>query len=199
MRCKFLEQDYEQRLNGGLVFFKKKPVLVHATLGRIDLYGFPDNERIATVLPNDENLDISAPRLGYVNISSRAVYVYRRPLRQYKQSLTVGSLTTFTPMARGGANINDIFNTKQFAEMLVNKYPPLDAAIKFLSTKNGRGMAISRNVALVRDSYGFVHVFFKMEEVGIIEDLSKRVITVPNSTMAKVVSKCLSGFDWEIR
>lgn len=199
MRCNYLEQDYEARLNGGVVFFKKKPVYVYATnSGKIELFTFPDNERIGVVHPQDENLDISAPKLGFVNIGGKAVYCYRRPLRQYKQSLQVTAITTFTPMRKEVTSAGDIFNTKQFADMLIGKYPNMDAALKFVREKKRGSMAFNRNMCVSRDSFDIYHVFFKTEEIGIIEDVTSKVITVPSSQMMKITNLYLPDYTGKI-
>lgn len=195
MRCKYLEQDYEARLNGGIVFYKKKPVYVYATnSGKIELFTFPENERIGVVAPQDENLDISAPKLGFVNIGGKAVYCYRKPLRQYKQSLQVSSIATFTPLRKEPTSPGDIFQTKQFAEMLMGKYPNLDATLRFIKEKKRGSMAFNRNMCISRDSFDIFHVFFKTEEIGIIEDVTKKSILVPNSSMVKIVNMYLPEF-----
>lgn len=200
MRCKYLEQDYEARLNGGIVFYKKKPVYVYATnSGKIELFTFPENERIGVVAPQDENLDISAPKLGFVNIGGKAVYCYRKPLRQYKQSLQTNSIATFTPLRKEPTSVSDIFQTKQFAEMLMGKYPSLDVALKFVKEKKKGSMAFNRNMCVSRDSFDIFHVFFKTEEIGIIEDVTKKSILVPNSSMVKIINMYLPEFTSYIR
>lgn len=195
----YLEQDYEQRLSGGVVFYDGQPVSLLASHGTITIYSFPGNDLIGNIVPTDKKLDISAPRLGYINIGGRAHYVYRKPLRQYKQSLNANSCAVWTPLRKEAtAAIGDIFQTRQFKEMLLGVYPPLSSAIKFVTEKKGRGMAISRSIALVKDSYDLVHVFYKTDEVGVIEDLESRVVRVPSQAMAGIVSKYLHGFDWKI-
>jgi len=200
MRVKYLHQDFDQRLNGGVVFYDGKPVSVYsAGNGLLQLHSFPEGDPTVLVKPDDTKLDISAPRLGYVNIGGKAVYVYRKPLRQYKQSLTVSALETWTPLSKRPTHaIGDFFGSKQFYEMLIGKYPNPAAALKFVSEKTSRSMAMGRNAALAKDSYGLIHVFYKTDEVGTIEDPTDPVVDVPSREMATIVSTYLD-FGWRIK
>jgi hypothetical protein len=63
-----------------------------------DCYGSPDgfvlvgyligSDEKLEVLSDDSNLDHVPPKLGYVNLNGSAIYVVRKPYRQYKRGLS---------------------------------------------------------------------------------------------------------------
>jgi hypothetical protein len=204
MRLDYLPNDFEARLNGGVAFYGTQPVII-STLGeRITISNFPSGEPIKEISKDDENLDISSPQLGYVNMNRNCYFVYRRPARRYKQTLTHQSIDYFDPSAdrrefTPGPDIRELFYSKNFASMLTDKYPPLDGVFAAFNSKTSKikSRAISRDVALAIDSFGIIRVFYKMEEVGHINPGST-VVQVPSGTLAWVISEYLKDFSWEI-
>lgn len=163
MRCKYLPQDLEARLGGGVAFYDKEPVRVSIEGGKIRLYSFPEMAPLRYIVESDELFDISAPRLGYVNYEREAIYVTRQPERRYKQTLTFGPLRfTPSPEIYGG----DLFESKHFRKMLMNDYPSLNEAMTMLSSKYG-SVAITRDLAIKRNqSTGRLHLCIKGKTVG---------------------------------
>lgn len=163
MRCKYLPQDLEQRLGGGVAFYNKEPVKVIIEGGKIRLFTFPDLIPIKYIQESDELFDISAPRLGYVNYDREAIYVSRRPERRYKQTLTFGPLQFSNST---GFYEGDLFECKAFKRMLMNDYPSLNEAMTMLSSKYS-SVAITRDLAIKRNqSTGRFHLCVKGKTVG---------------------------------
>lgn len=199
MHCKYLPQDYEARMNGGVAFYDGKPVLLSAVGGVVEICSFPNGDLIKRIVPDDPLLDLASPSLGYVNMTNRTYYVYRKPERKYKQTLTYGALAYFDPLEEKLAlRIQDVFYTENFKSMLEGKYPKFEAAnaIVAKAENNVKSRAISRDVALAVDSFGIVRVFYKMDEVGHIDGKS---VIIPHSDLAWVVSKYLTGYGWEVK
>lgn len=164
MRCKYLPQDLEARLHGGIAFYNKEPVKVIIEDGRIVLYTFPDMKRFKAIEENDELFDISAPRLGYVNYNSDAIYVYRIPERRYKQTLTISPLRFETKGL--GFYPEDIFESFAFKKMLLNEYPSLNDALKSLED-GANSRAITRDLAIKKNNITKrLHLFVKDKAVG---------------------------------
>lgn len=202
MHCDYLPQDYATRMDGGIAFYDGEPYLLHTDGTSITLYTL-EEVKFKKISPSDPLLDLSSPRLGYVNWSGGAYYVYRKPERKYKQTLHYGSCACFDPtyndqMAYAGkaVRVDHFFLSSAFQEMLLDKYPTLTTALKNLSSKS-KAVAISRNVALAKDSFGIIRVFYKMEEVGYIKP-NEGIVHVPNSELSWIVSKYLSDYNWVV-
>ena len=198
MRCKYLDQDFEARMHGGMAYYDGKPVLLHATRGAINIQSFPNGDNIKQIVKTDELLDLSSPVLGYVNFNLACVYTYRKPERKYKQTLTYGAIGVYDPTESKTArwDQNAVFYTEEFKNMLMDKYPKLDEVIKSL---NGKvvSRAISRDVALAKDSFGIIRVYYKFDEVGHITPGSM-VVNIPSNHLAWVVSKYLETYVWKV-
>lgn len=211
MRCKYLPQDLNARLHGGIAFYNKKPVYVEIVDSHIRLYTLNGNF-IGIIPENDELFDISSPQLGYVNVRSssksingRVIYLERIPSRRYKQTLTPASVNAFFPYLKKGPEsdasyvLETIWRSECFEDMLLGKYPTLEEAILSLSKVSPRtyAVAINRDVALYKNSFGQMKVYFKNDEVGYIRP-GENIVRIPPSGRSWVISKYLDGFSWEI-
>jgi hypothetical protein len=187
-------------MNGGVAFYGGKPVLISAGGGLIAISDFPNGENPKNILAADPDLDLASPVLGYVNMPEYCLYVYRKPERKYKQTLTYGSIGWFDPSNMGvslALRQNNIFYTKHFKDMLENIYPNLNAVLKALGNGKIKSRAISRNVALGVDSFGIIRVYYKMTEVGYISP-GTTTVSVPEGKLAWVISKYLREYSWEV-
>ncbi len=198
MRCEYLDQDYEQRMHGGVCFYNGQPVYLNATRGILSYVDFPlGNNPPVEIEKDDPLLDISSPRLGYVNLKNRCVFTYRKPERKYKQTLTAGAVGIFDPYGDGQRqDVGVMFGSEYFKNMLTDQYPTVKEAFKSLNG-NVYSRAINRNVALVKDTFGTIRVFYKFDEVGHLK-LGENTVHVPNGQLSWVVSKYLEGYGWEI-
>ncbi len=199
MHCNYLPQDFATRMDGGVAFYDNKPVLISAdTQGNIIINSFPDGAKIKRIPAEDPLLDLASPRLGYVNLKEYSVYVYRKPERKYKQTLTYGSIGYYEPTSSGfRIGVDTLFYSSPFREMLLNSYPTLKTAMENLNSKKKVSVAINRNICLAVDSFGIIRVHYKMEEVGYIKP-GEFTVRIPKSELAWVVSKYLEKFDWKV-
>lgn len=202
MRAKYLPQDTEARLHRGVCFFDGRPYyleLMSQTVAKLtQLYGTKTPFNIEL---NDQRLDISSPKLGYLNAKGGlAVYVYRKPERKYKQLITAGSVNSFIPLKGSGLYSGEVLYetmmSKQGESMLLGEYPTLTKVLKKLGEGKIQSLAISRDIALAMDDKGIVHVFYKMDDVGVIKD---KTVEIPSGDVAWVVSRNLEGFDWVVK
>lgn len=211
MRCKYLPQDLNARLHGGIAFYGKKPVYVEIVDNQIRLFSLR-GDYIGVINEDDELFDISSPDLGYVNINQKignkpdntAIYVERIPNRRYKQTLTLPSLNATYSYIRGENrnahfNLELVWRDKCFEDMLIGKYPTLEEALLRLNKTSPRtiSVAINRDICLYKNSYGQMKVYFKGDEVGFVRP-GENIVRIPPSGRAWVVSKYLDGFSWEI-
>jgi hypothetical protein len=203
MRCEWLPQDWQTRLDGGIAFYDGEPVIMGTSGTKITINTFPTGNSIKSVKPDDPLLDLASPKLGYVNTVANCYYTYRRPERKYKQTLTYGSMSLFdpclTPAERLRVGMDTIFYSEGFLDMLTGKYPSVKEVLASFNTKVSKvkSRAISRNVCLALDSFGIIRVYYKMEEVGYIKP-NEKTVRVPKGNLSWVISKYLSEFQWEI-
>lgn len=205
MRVKYLPQDVNARLDEGICFFRGRPYVIHTRDGNGTngtLRALDGRGKSIPVALNSEELDISAPELGYINYDGRAYYAMRSPDRRYKQTLQYSSVVAQvcgSTRTIGGDNLHAALYSTDGENMFLNVYPTLQEALDFVSAKGGknRSMAFHRDVAVLQDSFGIIRVYFKGSEVGRIKPGTKTV-TVPSGDTAWVVSKYLSEFEWKV-
>jgi len=201
MHCNYLPQDWATRMHGGVAFYDNHPVTVAVDGATIYINSFPEGKIIKSIKFDDPLLDLASPKLGYVNLPKKAFYMYRRPERKYKQTLTWGSCSLFDPAKSPNNTRNDeidrVFLSTHMKDMLLDKYPSLTLVLASLKAGKATSKAISKNVCLSADSFGIIRVFYKMDEVGFIKP-DEKVVNVPKGKMAWVVSKYLENFDWVI-
>ena len=175
MRVKYNKRDYTQRLDNGVVFYGDEPMLLRVHDNFFRLY------HLATIGYSDEHIDVSfddpliniqAPKLGFVNNKNlSAEYLMRMPVRAYKQSLCLRNLIGFSPLTNREDNCKSKF--KDIYYTLKNQYPTVDVTLHNLKTD--QCVAVSRDIALHKDSLGIIKVWYKTLPVGFMSPLSTTV------------------------
>ncbi len=200
MKARYPIGDYNQRLHNGVILWDGVPHRINTENDALNIADLVTGEMVARgVDPDHEHLDISSFELGYINTNSGAYYLTRMPLRQFKQSISSGSVIEYSlgnggPM-RDGMGRSRWLMTKEFRDRYTKPFPSFDKALELLD--NRESVALSPNVALTRDELGTVKVWFKLESVGVIV-AGTRIVRVPTSDKAWVVSMYLDGFGWEV-
>jgi hypothetical protein len=167
----------------------------------LTLYDLPSNgKKIAMhIEPNNPLFDISTVPLGYVQVNPDVVaYVSRKPNRVYKQGINMDALNYKFISNQNRYNFS--FVSKEFEDMILGKYLPLDEALRQLRQSTvDKEVAIDRNIALkITVSLRVIDVYFKGEVAGwIVPDTN--VVIIPSTELAWVVSKHFEGFSWEVR
>lgn len=199
MRVKYLKQDFEQRLHQGICLYNGRPYslsLFNAKYVQLSPIHSESKLEAQTVEITDPLLDISSPSLGYVNHGPQALYLMRKPERRYKQTLTAASIEVFDPNGGDGWSGNVVYS-KGAEEMFLNVYPSFEEALSGLSRKDQVGIAVSRNIALTRDSFDITRVYYKTDFVGTF-DMSNNTVVIPNGEIAWVISRYLDGVGWRL-
>jgi hypothetical protein len=207
MRVKYLPQDNEARVNNGICFYNGIPYtigLLSATEGLLQpIYRKKDVEALRINL-TDERLDISAPRLGYINANGGTIYIKRRPERRYKQTLQANGCWGYWPYLgqAGSDSVNGAIHSAAGEKMFLNDYPNLTKAIgTLLQLSPGQSIAISRDVAIgvapnkTEKEYG---VFFKNDLVGRLTLLPEPTVKLIESDFKWVSERELSKFAWKL-
>ena len=209
MAIKYGPADYEARLNGGVILYNGIPCRVQVDGHQINITDLTSSRHVArNVDPLDENIDISAPELGFMNTPTCAVYLERIPRRRYKQALEAASVLETVlrrngpvqevPAGRGASIYSD-----DFRKMFTQRYPSFDEAVSRIVSEDSevQSVALSRKVAITGDDFGRLTVWYKGRvgdtPVGWI-DPGSRTVKVPSTEKAWVVSMHLQGLDWEV-
>lgn len=163
----YLVQDLEMRLNRSLVKYNGRPFFIEEVQPNCVLLGkYLDTQRLAICeLPN-KNLDIRPVPLGYVNLSSRAMYVSRIPRRKYKQGLNDQNILLKGYML-DGVRVTDLLRSKNLCRCINDEYPSLSDAIKH--AEEHESCAFSRKFAVRNEEeLGVLSLQYRGSAVGIV-------------------------------
>lgn len=200
MKAKYPIQDYNQRLHGGVVLWNGIPHRINTEDNALNISDLVTGEFVARgVEPDHDHLDISSFELGYMNTPHGAYYLTRMPLRQFKQSTSAGSVIEYSlgnnGVVRDNPGRSRWLMTKEFRDRYAKPFPTYERALNLLEDRNS--VALSPDIALTRDELGTVKVWHKLEPVGLIV-AGTRIVRVPSSDKAWIISMYLDGFGWEI-
>jgi len=208
----YLIRDLRQRIGSGLIRYRDEVYIVYDLIKddtQIMLTSIEDfcngNGKTITVSVNDEDLDVTAIELGYVNIPKQgAYYLSRGPDRRYRQLTCPDNLEIYSPFfnrveTRNLNRQSALYNTGT-VDMFKNKYPSIAEAIKSLNSDSVNSVAVSRDVALTVDAIKLIRVFLKDMQIGYIEPNQTRTVRVivPESEYGSIMSEFLYGYDWRV-
>jgi hypothetical protein len=209
MHCNIPTPDLHARLDGTVCLYKDKPVFIR-TNGESDALVLYDvitaRNVVAQIRSTDRELDIATPPLGYVQVMNDViVYTCRRPLKQYKQGITLSTLLVNDVKGGSGAGSRRFeFFSPAFHKTMSREYPSLESILDNLRERDEGvycELAVCNDCALVLTS-GVTKVLFREEEVGIIskKDLqsSRPVVRVPSTKMGWIVERYLSELDFVV-
>lgn len=211
MKCAITSiNDLRQKIDNSVCRYKGAPVYVRIEdSNTAQLYDMVDTSKhLFTIKLSDEEFDIGSPSLGYMNFGiDQVLYVTRPPLRRTRQGIDHRNLkfkSLDNKNISGGLNTASCLHSVGFRDMILGKYPTLDASLKRLrenwkaDRKTTIETAITRNIALSQKGNGIIDVFYKNEEVGYILPNTDTVI-VPNMNMSWVVSRYLAHeLSWKV-
>lgn len=200
--------DYPRRLDKTIVRYKGHPCELRVMGNeRFDLRPISGDSRFepTSILPTDPDLDIASllasyagtEFMGYFEGTQYAFWVERRPIRNFQQGICTRNVKTFVLTQNGleGSHPENIYSSG-FEKMILNQYDNLDNVLKKMCQKGVVSIPVSRKVALRRNK-DVISVFYLREEVGWITP-GTRVVHIPKSIDAWIVSKYLSELSWEI-
>lgn len=167
----YKDSEYaDSRLRGTVVLLNGTPVYVTRV-----------NDDLTCTVRNDEDddegefrvecddLNVLAPKLGFVNSGGRALYLSRKPMRcDWRQGLRPAQITILTGRIGNRPTFRDIM------KCLRGEYKKLPASIRLLSEGHS-SVAISRELCLVKKR-NLIEVHYCWR--GRVGTLSKKVITL---------------------
>lgn len=204
MSCRYPDQDLPRRLDRGLVRYNGHPYIIRTDRDRreVSLISFNSKQNMK-VQVDDPALDISTPPLGYFQANASTVlYVTRRPMRQFRQTVSdeTVSFSTLGDKEKGNFLKYTLF-CKGMEDALLNIFPSYEEVrVEFERSVDRIEKALSIDVALQWvPELKIIHVYYKNELVGLVSHIDPYTVIVPNSDKGWIVSRYLGVFrDWKI-
>lgn len=133
--------DANMYLGDTIIMYGNEPFHVHRVMDDLTYHGTIVGQTDMLSIPqDDERLSLVAPRLGYMNTATGAVYLKRRPTRSVKQGLVVGRLQG----VRGGVDNQALYRC------LTNSYPSVERALRAFQGTNPFKPSETESVAFSR-------------------------------------------------
>jgi hypothetical protein len=202
MRQKYKGKDVIDRLHNTVIRYKSHPYLCTVdSSGVICLNDLTNGNLCHKVSAEDEDLDISSINIGYVNIADpdyrMAVYLKREPARRFKQGIEFERLTQKTLKVGVSVVSPSKLGGRGFVDAVLGNFPSLQKALNDI-TKNGwASVALSRDVALMRDKE-LLKVYLKDDEVGFMR-LGTTEVMVPKTELSWYHAFLLEGIkEWKV-
>ncbi len=195
MRNKYKGQDVKNRLSNTVIRYRNNPVFCKTTEDglTLNLFSFKNRSHlIASVDPEDPNIDISSLSLGYLQFNGIAVYVKRMPRRIYKQGIDVQHLDykpLFSKNDRREVDLSTFFSESVF-NSLMDKFSSLTVAITMMTKSAASSVALNKNVAVMREGK-LLRFYIKGYEVGFSDLTDPNTVHIPSSPEAWVHSVLL--------
>lgn len=194
MNCRYVSNhDLCQYLSGTIVRYKGLPYMFEVDEDNYaHLYDMVTGEpKVEKIRPDDADLDISSPDLGYMNVETGVQYVYRNTARYYKQGICNYNIK-FSGID-GKNNYPGSINSKWLKACLLGDYPSLDVALKIITDPDDKRneIAISRDVALQYRDSGIILIYLKAKEVASFSVNTKKV-SLPTSELTWILERYLN-------
>ena len=175
MKCRYVGGDIKKYLDDCFIRYDGVPYYASVSDDRVHLVDLETRTTTSIVRGDDPLLDISSIPLGWVNANSDyALHLKRLPYRKWKQGVSTSNteMATLTEngISRDRMGKNSLLN-KEFKSSILGTYPDFGTALKLLTVKGRISVALSKDVAMVRDRSN-IKVYFGEEVLGLI-DLSK--------------------------
>lgn len=137
----------------------------------LDLMNVYTGNNYLNIDSSDEAINVNAFPLGYTNKNGSALFTARMPARINRQGLCAENTVYADRPGRNWGNIhrNDLFS-KFFFDMLNDKYPSFDDALKKVSKEEDtRSIAISKKIMLERTEIGLVNLVYFTTPVAVFD------------------------------
>lgn len=199
--------DYNSRLNNSIVRYRDHPVnltLVDSRVFQLDPIHADSKFARLQISPDDPELDISTPPLGWINFRhpdyDASIYIERTTVRKWRQGLCQSNTCCYrlsgSSISRVGSTQHFLYS-KGYEDLVLNRYQSFEVSLKkLLSGPKCHSIALSKNIALSKKDK-IITVFYKLEEVGWFS-ADERIVKVPKEPHSWIISKYLSELPWVV-
>lgn len=200
MRNKWRGADIRARLGSSVIRYQGHPYFCEVEGEQIVLMDMVTRQTVHRKLPDDPGLDVSSLDLGYVNLEvpgRMAVYLERTPARRYRQGVDLNALR-YTPLTTSGRRMGvegSHMWCKGFIDSHQGIFPRFNQAIDLLSSGKAASVALSKQVAILRDG-DIYKVFLQHEEAGWIRS-GEKIVRVPKGDLSWVTIQALESVSKE--
>lgn len=153
----FSHADMQRKLDGCIIRYKGEPRNVYVQQGlKPNIVKIRKLDSVSEWTPVDvteDDFDIQAVPLGYVNHNNQAIYFYREAQREVICSTHPTRLKwKFNEGERDKGKAIEVSYMPSFSDMIVNKYPSFNEVIAKLSSKEqiGNSLAFTRMYSVSR-------------------------------------------------
>lgn len=157
MKVFYDDVDYARaRLNGTMVSYKGEPAFVDNVrdLDNVVISVWPRNGDFISVSVDD--LDLTPPQLGFMNLQESCHYVTRMPMRQWKQGFRPNQAETYGPPARLPHSSHHFF-----INLYKGIYPSYEECMETVCCEEAKSKAFSRHFGIVKKGKKTLLVFKK--------------------------------------
>jgi hypothetical protein len=161
----------KQRLNNTIVRLGKKVVHLTSIGGweyrALNLY----TRKSETIQLNQADLNLNPIPLGYVNYKGNAYYLSRKPVRKWKQGLSLDSVHIREEKNKGFISKSDIMHSRSLVDCVNNKYPSLSQAFHAVYSGAVTSSAFGRTFSLRYDHKGkglSLVLLYKEQKIGYV-------------------------------
>lgn len=193
--------DVISKFVGTVCYYEGKPVRVEKALHSMV------NEGSFTFIlkPSDggplKSIEITDPKfnyrdfnLGYANLSSHAVWLFRRPLKQYQQGLRHNQVGMLCAVPAGQLPDDGFGFTKNYIKMLSDDYPPLSVCTKQVTVDGRHSSAFHRDFAIsFNPLHGDYTIEFRGKNIGISHDLVDFKLTPAHEHLRETLQEVILG------
>lgn len=173
-------EDMKRRIGQTVIKYKGKHVYAQPNENAprelsLDLMNIHTREEFKGISSSDEDLDVNAFPIGYVNKGEIAVFTARMPARINRQGLCSDNTVYFYRGREAVSNIgrSDI-HSSFFFDMLNDNYPSFEVALKKVSSNDEiNSIAINKKLALERTDIGLVNLIYFTTPVAVFDSKSK--------------------------
>lgn len=139
------EGEISMRLSSTLIMYNGEPAYVYQTEGFVLKIKMLLGQNTLSVKADDPKIDLTPPRLGYANLGRRSQFIFRSPVRRYKQGCD-----RHNTRSRHGRLEGEAFHSKEFGEMIMNIYPSFEEILNSSKNPFKQSTAFSREFSLLR-------------------------------------------------
>lgn len=208
MRCRYIGKDLVDRLHDTLIRYKGEPVYVNVKAGdTLELWDIATRSKnFGRFKSDDPDIDISQMEIGYLNHTSqytkgklKVFYLYRTPMRQYRQGLHYRNVVT-SDIERNIISRSDetLIYTQSFWQSIMGIYPSWDEAVECVTSGKMTEVAVSQDIAIRRTKAGPLLLFLRGVNVGWIAPDENKVRLV-NDKIRWVVERNLSRLGIQVQ